>query len=454
MHSSNRLLIIDDEHNMRRMLWTITSKAGYDVVLAKNGKEGMRLQKETPFNFVLCDLKMPHMDGLQFLQETQKSGISTTIIMMSAYAAIDDAVNAMKSGAYDFITKPFKTEAILLVLKKARERQLLLKENLQLKTKIKELQKEPASKNIVATAPAMRLLLDVSSRIAQYNSTVLITGESGTGKELFAQRIHQLSDRNANKFIAVNCGSIPENLLESEFFGYKKGAFTGANSSHRGLFENANDGTLFLDEIGELPLNLQVKLLRVLQENEVQPLGTHKTTKINVRIIAATAKNLSEEVANHAFRQDLFYRLNVIELEVPPLRERPEDIPVLCNHFIKKLKEKIGVSINNIAPAAMSALLQHEWPGNVRELENTIERSAILSEGDTISQVNLSPAYSKNQQLDSFFQSFSLKRNKKIFEKYLISKALKSTSCNKSSAAKLLELSYPSLLNKIKEYDL
>ena len=457
MTEPKRLLIIDDEENMRHMLSVVTSKAGYQVTIAENGEQALAIQKKHPFPFILCDLKMPKMDGLQFLHALNGSTSVPIVIMMSAYATIDDAVEAMKSGAYDFITKPFKTAEILLVLDKACEHQALQEENIRLKEQVKKLESNYSNsfQEIIAHSDKMRSLLALTKKVAAYDTTVLITGESGTGKELIAQGIHQNSNRKEKAFIAVNCGSIPENLLESEFFGYIKGAFTGADKDRKGLFEEADCGTLFLDEIGELPQGLQVKLLRVLQEQEIRPVGSVKTKKIDTRVITATAKNLEEQVALGNFREDLFYRLNVITLQLPPLRERKEDIPYLCAHFLTVLNQKMGLQIEEITPEAMTVLLGRDWKGNIRELKNCLERAAIVAESKQIVVQDLNPGQnraSSDDPINEIFGTFSLKQGKKIMEKKMIRQALETSKGNKSMAARMLEISYPSLLAKIKEY--
>jgi len=456
MTEQKRLLIIDDEENMRHMLSVVTSKAGYQVSMAENGEQALAIQQKASFPFILCDLKMPKMDGLQFLKALQETNPHQPIvIMMSAYATIDDAVEAMKSGAYDFITKPFKTAEILLVLEKAYNHLNLREENIRLKAKVKELQGTDSFTEIVAHSKKMCSLLQLTEKVAKYDTTVLITGESGTGKELIARGIHQNSTRRERAFIGVNCGSIPENLLESEFFGYVKGAFTGADHNRKGLFEEADSGTLFLDEIGELPLGLQVKLLRVLQEQEVRPVGSIKTIKTDVRVISATAKDMEKEVAEGRFREDLFYRLNVLTLQLPPLRERKEDIPHLCTHFLGQLNTKMDLAIDEVSPNAMAILLEQEWKGNIRELKNCLERAAILAETNQILPADLTGPHIKSscdEQINEVLGTFSLKQAKKIIEKKMISRALDACKGNKSMAARMLEISYPSLLAKIKEY--
>jgi two-component system response regulator AtoC len=457
MTDMQRLLIIDDEENMRHMLSVVTAKAGFKVTMAENGEQALAFQKKAHFPLILCDLKMPKMDGLQFLKALEGSTPAPIIIMMSAYATIDDAVEAMKSGAYDFITKPFKIAEILLVLEKAVEHLALQQENVRLKQKVKEL--EGASTNhfqeIIAHSAKMTALLDLTKKVAKYDTTVLVTGESGTGKELIARGIHQNSERKDQTFVAVNCGSIPENLLESEFFGYTKGAFTGADKDRIGLFEETDRGTLFLDEIAELPQSLQVKLLRVLQEQEIRPVGSVKTKKVHSRVITATAKNLEEEVSKGNFREDLFYRLNIITLTIPPLRERKEDIPYLCAHFISRLNAKMHLKIENVSQDAMTILLGRDWRGNIRELENCLERAAIVAESHQILAEDLSPGRTisgSDEPLHELLGTFSLKQGKKIMEKKMITQALEVSKGNKSMAARMLEISYPSLLNKIKEY--
>ena len=326
------------------------------------------------------------MDGLDFLKEVQKMEIGTSVIMMSAYGTLDTAIEAMKLGAYDYISKPFKPDEIILTFRKAEERERLRKENEILR---KEVKKEYSFENIVSKNEKMQGIFEVIQKVAQYKSTVLITGESGTGKEVVARTLHHHSDRSQQSFIPVNCGAIPENLLESELFGHTKGAFTDAIRTKKGLFEEADGGTLFLDEIGELPPQLQVKLLRVLQDGEIRRVGESKSIQIDVRIVAATVKDLVKEVNEGKFRDDLFYRLNVLPIHIPPLRERKEDIPLLITHFIKKHNQSLNKKVAGIEPRALEALMNYRWYGNVRELENTIERAIVLADGESIEPGNL-----------------------------------------------------------------
>ena len=451
--TARRILIVDDEESFRHMLSVILIKEGYEVETASNGDEGLRKAVASPFDQILCDIRMPHMDGLAFLQEIKRSGVEATIIVMSAYGTVDIAIEAMKLGAYDYISKPFKPDEIILILRKAEEREQLRKENQLLR---KEVAREYSFENIVSKNERMRELFDIIKKVSRYKSTVLITGESGTGKELVARALHYNSDRSQKPFIAVNCGAIPENLLESELFGHAKGAFTDAIRMKKGLFEEADGGTLFLDEIGELPGQLQVKLLRVLQDGEIRRIGESNPIQIDVRIVAATVKDLQKEVNEGRFREDLFYRLNVLPLHIPPLRERREDIPLLVHHFIRKYNQAMNKNVKDLDHRAMETLMSYKWYGNVRELENTIERAIVLSEKNNIEPDNL-PAeiqsYKQESQADTIpDEEYSIKKASKSLEINLIKKALKKMKGNHTHAARLLEISHRALLYKIKEY--
>jgi two-component system, NtrC family, response regulator AtoC len=455
--SQKRLLIIDDEENMRHMLSSMLKKSDYRVHTASNGSEALEMVDQTLYDFILCDLKMPDMSGMEFFEAARDKLWASTVIMMSAYGSIDTAVEAMKKGAYDFISKPFKLDEVLLALKKAEERESLKRENRWLKERIRKIQDDYHFGNMVAKSKGMEAVFKIAEKVAQYDTTVLICGASGTGKELIAQGIHFAGKRSKKSLVPVNCGGIPENLLESELFGYKKGAFTGADSDRKGLFEEADQGTIFLDEIGELPLSLQVKLLRVLQENEIRPVGDSKTKKIDVRVIAATSKNLEDEVKNGTFREDLFFRLNVMPIQLPPLKDRPEDIPILSQHFIDLFNISLEKNIKGITPAAMSILLKYHWPGNVRELGNVIERAVVLAEEAILVPENFPLDLSESQErekVEDFFDGHSLKAAQKILEKRLITKALQATDGNRTKAARILEISHPSLLSKIKAYNI
>jgi two-component system response regulator AtoC len=455
--SQKRLLIIDDEKNMRHMLSSLLKESGYRVDTASDGAVAMDMVDRTIYDFILCDLKMPNMNGMDFFKTARDKLWATTVIMMSAYGSIDTAVEAMKQGAYDFISKPFKSDEVLLTLKKAEERESLKRENRWLKERIRKIQENYYFGSMVAKSKEMLSVFKLSEKAAQYNTTVLIYGDSGTGKELIARGIHFIGERSKKPLVPVNCGGIPENLLESELFGYVKGAFTGADKNKKGLFQEAEGGTIFLDEIGELPLSLQVKILRVLQENEIRPVGDSKTMQIDVRVIAATAKNLEEEVGKGTFREDLFYRLNVLPIKLPPLRNRPEDIPLLSQHFIDKFSISLDKEIKGITSAAMSILLKHSWPGNVRELENVIERAVVLTEGKNLVPENFPSnlgVESLTDKMDDFLEEYSLKAAQKVLEKRLITRALEKTGGNRTRAARLLEISHPSLLSKIKVYNI
>jgi two-component system response regulator AtoC len=450
-----RILIVDDEESFRHMLSVILFKEGYEVETSSNGEEGLRKAAASTFDQILCDIRMPRMDGLAFLREIKKAGMEATIIVMSAYGTVDIAIEAMKLGAYDYISKPFKPDEIILTLRKAEEREQLRRENQLLR---KEVAREYSFENIVSKNEKMLKIFDVIKKVSHYKSTVLITGESGTGKELVARALHYNSDRSQNPFIAVNCGAIPENLLESELFGHAKGAFTDAIRTKKGLFEEADGGTLFLDEIGELPGQLQVKLLRVLQDGEIRRIGESKPIQIDVRIVAATVKDLQKEVNEGRFREDLFYRLNVLPVHIPPLRERKEDIPLLIHHFIGKHNQAMNKNITSVDHKAMEALMRYKWFGNVRELENTIERAIVLSEKNNIESENL-PAeiqsFKEEFQLETLpEEEHSIKKASKSLEINLIKKALKKTKGNHTHAARLLEISHRALLYKIKEYEI
>ena len=378
---SDRILIVDDDDSLRESLQLVLSTEGYEVVCATDGPSALRQASESPVDLILCDLRMPGMDGMELVPQLARRLPGATIIMMSAYGSVDLAIEAMKRGAYDYIAKPFQPSEMLLTIRKARERERLRRANQLLR---REVQRAVGDRPIVATSAEMIEVLEVMERAAAFKSTVLLTGESGTGKEVLARAIHAQSPRRNEAFVAINCAAIPETLLESEFFGHARGAFTGADRARRGLFAEADGGTLFLDEVGEIPTSLQAKLLRVLQEEEIQPLGENKPRAVDVRVIAATARDLEAEVAAGRFREDLYYRINVVRLQVPPLRERPKDIPLLLDHFLARYREDLGKPVHGIADAALERMVSYRWPGNVRELENVIERAMILADGDRI----------------------------------------------------------------------
>ncbi len=448
-----RILVVDDEESMRHMLSVILKKEGYDVTSCADGVSAFKSLEKDDFDFVLCDIKMPKLDGLSFLNKINSASINSTVIMMSAYGTVDTALECMKLGAYDYISKPFKADEIILTIKKASERETLKRENQRLK---KEVGKDEAFSRLFAEDPSMLAVLALVKRVADYNTTVLIHGETGTGKELVARAIHQTGSRGSGPFVAVNCGAIPEALLESELFGHVRGAFTDAVKTKNGLFQEADGGTLLLDEIGELPKELQVKLLRVLQEGEVRKVGDTKSSKIDVRVLGATVRDLEEEVKIGTFREDLFYRLNVVTLKIPPLRERPIDIPGLADLFLRRYSAKYSKNLNNFSAEAMEAFRSYGWPGNVRELENVVERAVILEDNGEVGVESL-PIGTTGRQTQSAgidLSTLSIKKASIIMERELIRRALAETGGNKTKASKLLEISHRALLYKIKDYRL
>ena len=449
-----RVLVVDDEENIRVMLGTVLRHEGFDVTVTGSASEALAALEEQPFNVLLSDIRMPKMSGLELLDRLQAKHPQLVVIMMSAYGNVDTALEAMKRGAYDYIAKPFKPDEVVLVLRKAEERERLKQENLKLRSDLVKA-KHGGFGKMVARGAAMQEIFKTIRKIADYKTTVLIHGESGTGKELVARAIHESSSRGTRAFVPVNCGAIPENLLESELFGHLKGAFTDASRDKKGLFAEADGGTLFLDEIGELPLNLQVKLLRALQEEEIRRLGDTRDTKIDVRVVAATVRDLGADVQGGRFREDLFYRLNVLPIVIPPLRERVEDIPPLVEHFIARNNVRLNLSIEGVTPEALKLLMDYGWPGNVRELENTIEHAMVLAETPRIEASSLPGKIRETKdriRMTLLSGELSIKRTTRIIEEELIRRALKQTNGNRTSAAKVLEISHRALLYKIKEY--
>ena len=378
---SARLLIIDDDEALRDSLQLVLAGEGYEAHCAADAEEALAWLDRSAFEVVLCDLRMPGMDGMELLPQLVRRLPDSTVVMMSAYGTQELAIEAMQRGAYDYLTKPFEPAELLLTLRKARERERLRSRTSLLE---REVERVSGERPIVAASAPMIEVLELLERAAPYKTSVLLTGESGTGKEVLARAIHDQSPRRSEAFVAVNCGAIPENLLESELFGHARGAFTGADRARRGLFVEADGGTLFLDELGELPLPLQVKLLRVLQEEEVRPVGEAKPRAIDVRVLAATARDLESMIAQGDFREDLYYRLNVMEVRVPPLRERRQDIPLLVDHFFARSCTQLGKPLQRVGDDALERLVAYSWPGNVRELENVIERAVLLTDTDPV----------------------------------------------------------------------
>ena len=449
-----KILVIDDDQGLRRSLSLILDEGGHGVVVAANGADGLAVARNEKPDLILCDVRMPQMDGLEFLERHGEEEDGALVIMMTAYGSVDLAVKAMAAGAYDYIAKPFGADEILLTIRKAEERERLRAEVGRLRAEVRV---ERSIGDIIARSPSMIKALEVAGKVARHQSPVLLTGESGTGKELMARHIHRESDRAEGPFVAVNCGAIPETLLESEFFGYVRGAFTGADRDKAGLFESAEGGTLFLDEVGELPVSLQVKLLRALQEGEVRRLGGTGTTAVNARILAATNRDLEAGVRAGDFRQDLYYRLAVIPIHLPPFRERTEAIPDLTHHLLAGLRERLSLEVKAVAPAAMKALLAYQWPGNIRELENVLEQAIVLTEGDTLDEDSLSGRLRMTDVItEPGFASddLSVKRRSAELERHLIKRALERTGGNRSKAATLLELSPRALRYKIQDYGL
>lgn len=446
------ILIIEDKESMAQMLKQALELEGYEVIIARDGVEGIKRIKDSRIDVVLTDLKLPKKDGLEVLKASREENPLVPVIVMTAYATIEHAVNAMKLGAYDFITKPLDIDHLSLIIKRSINNQRLLTENILLKDR---LSCEAGIPTIIGKSQKMIEVVENIKRVASTKTTVLLLGESGTGKELFARAIHYLSPRKSAPFVPINCTAIPRELLESELFGHEKGAFTGAEERKLGKFELANNGTIFLDEIGEMDMALQSKLLRTLQESEIERVGGTKPIKVDIRIIAASNKNLQDAVANNRFRDDLYYRISVFPILIPPLRERKEDIPLLIEHFVSKFNAEMNMRKKGVTEEALRVLMDYNWKGNVRELENVIERAMILSDGEWITpkEINLIPTEPPttdiplNGTLDEV-----AKTALRIAESRRIKKALEDAGGNKSRAAEELKVSYKTLLNKIKEY--
>jgi two-component system, NtrC family, response regulator AtoC len=447
-----RVLVVDDEENIRLVLKTLLKRHGYEVEVADSGESALGLVDSFGPDVILTDVRMPKMNGLDLLATLKAKQNPATVIVMSAYGSVDLALEAIKGGAYDYVGKPFKPDEIVLALRKAEERESLRRENRALKEQI---QKESQFESILAKSQQMADIFRTITKIADFKTTVLIQGESGVGKELVARAIHARSTRKNHPFVPINCGAIPENLLESELFGHKKGAFTDANADRRGLFEEADGGTLFLDEIGELPLNLQVKLLRALQEESIRRLGDSRDVKIDVRIITATHRDLAAEAKAGRFREDLYYRINVLPIVIPPLRARKEDINLLVDHFLGRNNVRLGTQIKGLTADARKLLLEYAWPGNVRELENTIERAMVLCDGDILDSHDLPERLREALdpvQMQLASGELSIKKTTAAIEEILIRRALQKTRGNRTRAAELLEISHRALLYKMKDY--
>jgi two-component system response regulator PilR (NtrC family) len=452
-----KILVVDDERSMREFLGIMLAKEGYDVTQCPDGEAALRQAEEDIFDLAIMDIKMPKMDGIAVLERIKEITPETIVIMITAFASTDTAVRAMKKGAYDYITKPFKIDEIKLIIRNALEKRALEKENILLKRLVET---KFSFDNILGQSPKMLAIYELMEKVAPTKTNILITGESGTGKELVAKAIHFNSPRREKAFVTVNCGAIPENLLESELFGHMKGAFTGAMYNKRGLFEVADEGSIFLDEVGELPLSMQVKLLRILQDKEFTRVGGTEPIKVDIRIISASNKDLEEAVREKKFREDLYYRLNVIQIKLPLLRERREDIALLTEHFIKKYAQELDKNIREISPDAMKVLLHYDYPGNVRELQNIIERAVALETSNTLTAENLESYMDEQRGVksmdDSLFdipaEGIDLEKVVEELERNLLLKALQRAKGVKKKAAELLNINFRSIRYRLEKY--
>lgn len=451
-----KILVIEDDAGLRRTVSLLLEGEDYEVATAADGAAGLAKADEWDPDLILADVRMPGMDGLEFVEKYAGNGGSAHVVIMTAYGNPDTAIEAIRKGAFDYIDKPFAPEALLLRIRIAEENRSKGREIKRLR---KEVRVEKRHGGIIASSAGMKEAIGLAERVAPHPTTVLVTGESGTGKELIARLIHEESGRKG-AFVPVNCGAIPENLLESELFGHVKGSFTGATGDRLGLFEEANRGTLFLDEVGELPAQLQVKLLRALQEGEIRRVGESQPREVDVRVVAATARDLEGDVQAGNFRADLYYRLNVLRVHLPPLRHRADEIKILALHFLEAYAEQLGVEVRGFESEALKLLEGHSWPGNVRELENVIERAAVLVDGEKVGAEDLPPSIRKpdgitplsSEALSS--DELSVKKRSAELERHLISRALSITEGNRTRAAELLDLSYRALLYKIRDYGL
>lgn len=455
----SRILVVDDEESIREFLEIMLKKENYEVTTVEDGLRAKETLGKKSFDMVISDMQMPNMTGIELLKHVKESYPDIVFMMITAFGTTESAVDAMKMGAYDYVTKPFKIDEVRLNIANA-----LRSKNLETEVRIlkKELVKEYSFQNMVGNSSAMHVVYDLVKRVSQAPTNILVTGESGTGKEVVAKAIHYNGPLKDRPFVTINCGAIPENLMESEMFGHKKGSFTGAISDKVGLFEVADGGTLFLDEVGELPMSIQVKLLRAIQERIIRRVGATDDIKIEVRIIAATNRNLEDMVSKSSFRQDLYYRLNVINIRTPALRERPDDIPLLANHFLRKYNEKLNKSISGISTEAMEILKNYNYPGNVRELENMIERTVALEAGSTVLPESLPPLVNtssgrkmaSSNEIEVGESGLELDKVMGQIEKELLIKAIHAAGGVKKKAARLLNISFRSMRYRIEKYNL
>ncbi len=455
-----RILVVDDEESIREFLEIMLKKEGYEVTCAEDGQRAMDVLTKKSFDLVISDLQMPNVTGIELLKHTKDNYPDLQFMMITAFGTTETAVDAMKMGAYDYVTKPFKLDEVRLNIANALRSQHLEFENRSLK---KQLNKEYSFQSLVGNSSAMHHIYEMVKRVSGTPTNILVTGESGTGKEMVAKAIHYNGPMKDKPFITINCGAIPESLMESEMFGHKKGSFTGAVSDKAGLFEVADGGTLFLDEIGELPITIQVKLLRAIQERVIRRVGSTEDTQINVRLIAATNRDLEAMVDDGTFRQDLFYRLNVIQIKTPPLRERKDDIQLLAEHFLKKYNERLSKSVNSISATAMEVLKKYDYPGNVRELENIIERTVALEAGGSILPESLPPFVKttsgarqmvSSEGIEITEEGIDLEKVLGQIEKELIIKAIHAANGVKKRAAGLLDISFRSMRYRVEKYNL
>ena len=449
-----KILVIDDEASMREMLGIMLRKEGYSVEIAANRRAAAAVLDRGPVSMVITDVKLPDGDGIEILRHVKAASPETAVVVMTAYGTTETAVAALKLGAQDYLVKPFDVDELKIVVRSALEKQQLEEENLLLKA---EFCVQHGLDRIIGASQSMKRVFDLIRSVAGTASTILVQGESGTGKELVAKAVHALSPRRDAPFVSVNCAALPENLLESELFGHMKGAFTDAHQTKKGLFETAHRGTLMLDEVGEMPLSMQVKLLRVLQERRVRRVGANEEVEVDVRMIAATNRSLEDLVRDRRFREDLYYRLNVIPIRVPPLRERSDDIPLLARHFLERFGQEMGKPALQVSDAAMGLLARHSWPGNVRELENVIERAVALETTGAIQPERLPEtvfaAGAAREVPPDFSQGFSLDRHLEAIEADLLRRALERSDGNRGAAARLLGVTPRSLRYLIRKHD-
>src|SRR5262245_20811227 len=445
------VLLVEDEVNMAKTQAKILQRKGYIVETASNGRDALRILRETPFDVVITDLKMPTMDGMQLLREMNVKEHGCAVIVLTGHGTIESAVEAMQQGAADYLTKPCNPDELLLKVDKLLETKRLREEVEQLRREMRAFKKFG---ELIGQSPGMRNIYLLIAAVSENKSTVLVTGESGTGKELVARTIHRQGPWANRPFVAINCGAMSETLLDSQLFGHRRGAFTGAIADHNGVFQTANGGTLFLDEISEIPISLQVKFLRAIQEKEVTPLGSSRPVKVDVRIIVASNRNLDEEVKKGTFRDDLFYRLNVVPIHLPSLRERREDIPLLIEHFIATFSTEYNVEPKKVAPEALEKLVSYPWPGNIRELQNVIERLFALSRSKEITLADLPGPIAGFEEKPVNFQELAELPTLEAMERSLITAALRKSHGNKNEAARILAIERQRLYRKIEKYEL